>query len=117
MRPGITWYDILGAPPAASSEDIEQVYDAKSGVLRPDLLTGAPSKVVTAAERAQGIMNAARRVLGDPVSRQRYDEGAGLWRSGGSLDQHGTTPPGPGCRTPISPPVTRGRTCCAVWGR
>ena len=92
MRPRITWYDILGALPDASSEDIQQAYDAKAGVLRPELLSGAPSKVVTAAARAQGIMDAARRVLGDPMSRQRYDEGAGLWRSGGSLDQPGDYP-------------------------
>ena len=96
MRPGITWYDILGAPPDASSEDIQQAYDAKAGVLRPDLLSGAPPKVVTAAARAQGIIGAARQVLDDPVSRQRYDEGAGLWRSGGSLDQPGDYPAGSG---------------------
>ena len=72
MRPGITWYDLLGALPDASSEDIQQAYDAKAGVLRPELLAGAPPKVVTAAARAQGIIDAARRMVGDPVSRERY---------------------------------------------
>ena len=85
MRAGITWYDLLGALPDASSEDIERAYAAKASLLRPELLSGAPSTVVTAAARAQGIIDAARRVLADPVSRQRYDETAGLWGSSGGL--------------------------------
>jgi curved DNA-binding protein CbpA len=92
MRPGITWYDILGALPDASSEDIQHAYDAKADLLRPQLLSGAPSNVITAAARAQGIIDAARGVLGDPASRQRYDEAAGLWGSGGGLDQPGDRP-------------------------
>lgn len=92
MRPGITWYDLLGALPDASSEDIQHAYDAKAGLLRPQLLSGAPSNVITAAARAQGIIDAARQVLGDPASRQRYDEAAGLWGSGGGLGQPGDYP-------------------------
>ena len=96
MRAGITWYDLLGALPDASAEDIQQAYDAKAGLLRPELLSDAPSTVVPAAARAQGIIDAARRVLGDPVSRQRYDEAAGLWGSGGGLGQPGDYPAGSG---------------------
>ena len=96
MRPCITWYDLLGTLPDASSEDIQQAYDAKAGLLRPELLSDAPSTVVTAAARAQGIIGAAWRVLGDPVSRQRYDEAAGLWGSGGGLGQPGDYPAGSG---------------------
>ena len=96
MRPGITWYDLLGALPDASSEDIQQAYDAKAGVLRPELLAGAPPKVVTAAARAQGIIEAARRVLGDPVSRERYNKAVGLWGSNGGLGQPGDYPAGSG---------------------
>jgi curved DNA-binding protein CbpA len=96
MRPSITWYDLLGTLPDASSEDIQQAYDAKAGLLRPELLSGAPSTVVTAAGRAQGIIDAARGVLGDPVSRQRYDEAAGLWGSGGGLNQPRDSPAGSG---------------------
>jgi hypothetical protein len=92
MRASITWYDLIGALPDASSEDIRQAYDAKAGLLRPELLADAPSRVVTAAARAQGIIDAARRVLDDPVSRQRYDEAAGLWGSGGGLGQPGDYP-------------------------
>lgn len=96
MRAHITWYDLLGALPDASSEDIRQAYDAKAGMLRPELLSGAPSTVITAATRAQGIIDAARRVLGDPDSRQRYDEAAGLWGSGGGLNQPSDSPAGSG---------------------
>ena len=92
MRASITWYDLIGALPDASSEDIRQAYDAKAGLLRPELLADAPSRVVTVAARAQGIIDAARRVLDDPVSRQRYDEAAGLWGSGGGLGQPGDYP-------------------------
>jgi curved DNA-binding protein CbpA len=92
MRPCITWYDILGALPDASSADIQQAYDAKAGLLRPELLSDAPSTVITAAARAQGIIDAALRVLGDPVSRQRYDEAAGVWGSGEGLGQPGDYP-------------------------
>src|SRR6516162_2569960 len=86
MRPCITWYDLLGALPDASSEDIQQAYDAKAGLLRPELLSGAPPAVVTAAARA----------LGDPVRRRRYDEAAGLWGSGGGLGQPPDSPAGSG---------------------
>ena len=96
MRPSITWYDILGALPDASAGEIQHAYDAKADLLRPQLLSGAPSKVITAATRAQGIIDAAQRVLGDPVSRQRYDEAAGLWGSGGGLGEPGDYPPGSG---------------------
>jgi hypothetical protein len=96
MRAGITWYDLLGALPDASSEDIQQAYHAKAGLLRPELLSGAPSTVLTAAARAQGIIDAAQRVLGDPVSRQRYNEAAGLWGSSGGLDQPMDSPAGSG---------------------
>jgi len=89
--------DLLGALPDASSQDIQQAYDAKAELLRPGLLASAPSQTVMAASRAQGIIDAARRMLGDPVSRQRYDEAAGLWgSSGGSLGQPADAPAGSG---------------------
>jgi hypothetical protein len=84
MRPAITWYDILGALPDASAGEIQHAYDAKADLLRPQLLSGAPSKVITAASRAQGIIDAAQRVLGDPVSLSSgMTKRASLWGSGG----------------------------------
>jgi curved DNA-binding protein CbpA len=96
MRAGITWYDLLGALPDASPEDIQKAYDAKAGLLRPELLSGAAPAVVTAAARAQGIIDAAQQVLGDPTRRQRYNETAGLWRSSGGLDRPRDSPAGSG---------------------
>ena len=92
MRPAITWYVLLGALPDASSEDIQQAYEAKASLLRPQLLSGAPPTVVTAAARAQGIIDAARQVLGDPVRREQYNESAGLWGSSGRLDEPRDSP-------------------------
>jgi hypothetical protein len=96
MRAGITWYDLLGALPDASPEDIQRAYDGKAAVLRPELLSGASPAVVTAAARAQGIIDTARSVLGDPVRRQRYNEAAGLWGSSGGLDEPRDSPAGSG---------------------
>jgi curved DNA-binding protein CbpA len=96
MGLGITWYDALGVLPDAAVETIHRTYDAKTDLLRPELIAGAPSMVVTAAARAQGILDAGWRVLGDPVSRERYDEAAGLRHSGGGLTQDRSFPSYPG---------------------
>jgi hypothetical protein len=93
---GITWYDILDVLPGASADQIEQAYDAKASLLRPPLISGAPSKVVTAASRAEAILDAARRVLGDPANRERYDEAAGLRQSGQGLAEIENVPTEPG---------------------
>lgn len=93
---GITWYDILDVLPEASVDTIQQAYDAKASLLRPPLISGAPSKVLTAASRAQAILDAARRALVDPVNRQRYDETAGLRRDGQGLSQAENVPTEPG---------------------
>ena len=79
---GITWYDILDVLPGSSADQIQQAYEAKAALLRPPLISGASSKVVEAAARAEAILDAARRVLIDPVNRERYDQAAGLRQSG-----------------------------------
>jgi len=96
MRPAITWYDILNAAPDAPAEDIQHAYVAKAGLLQPELLSGEPPTVVAAAARARGIIDAARQVLADQVSRERYDEAADLWRGGWGLSQPGGSRIGPG---------------------
>ena len=87
---GVTWYDVLGVLPGAEARKIKGEYDAKAALLGPGLISGAPPNVVTAAMRAQDLLDTARTVLCDPESRRRYDEVAGLRRSGGGLGQHGT---------------------------
>jgi DnaJ-class molecular chaperone len=90
MESGITWYDVLGVLPGAEVRKIKQKYHAKAALLRPELISGAPPNVLTAVTRAQELLDTAREVLGDPESRKRYDEAAGLRRSGGGLGQPGT---------------------------
>jgi curved DNA-binding protein CbpA len=68
---GITWYDVLGVLPDASVEQVQYQHDAKTRLLRPELVAGAPSPVVLAASRAREILGAARRVLADPANRAR----------------------------------------------
>jgi DnaJ domain len=96
---GITWYDILGVLPGTSPDEIQQAYDAKAGLLRPELISGAPSNVVAAVSRSQRFLNEALRVLGDPVNRNRYDERSGMYASGGGLAQPGDSPTEPGIRS------------------
>jgi hypothetical protein len=93
---GITWYDILDVLPDASAEEIQQAYDAKASLLRPPLMSGASSKVLAAAARAQAILDAARRALVDPVNREHYDHAAGLRRDGQGLTQTANVPTEPG---------------------
>jgi len=96
VQPVVTWYDILDVMPGASTEEIQDKYDAKANVLRPELIAGAPSAVLTAVSRAQQLLDTARRVLGDPVTRARYDAAAGIRRSGGGLVSEESYPSEPG---------------------
>jgi hypothetical protein len=93
---GITWYDVLGVLPGAETRKIKREYEAKSALLRPDMIAGAPSNVLQAVRRAQDLLDQAWEVLGDPVSRGRYEEEIGIRRSGGGLGQPGTGPSEPG---------------------
>lgn len=99
MERGITWYDILGVLPGASPDEIQQAYDDKAALLRPELISGAPSNVVAAVSRSQRYLDEALRVLGDPVNRNRYDELAGLYARGGGLAEPGDSPTEPGIRS------------------
>lgn len=93
---GITWYDVLGLLPGASADQIKSRYDAKTSLLRPELVAGASSPVVAAASRARDILDGARRVLADPENRARYDQAAGIRRSGGGLNPDRGYPSDPG---------------------
>jgi hypothetical protein len=96
MEPGITWYDVLGVLPGAEATKIRREYDAKTSLLRPELISGAPSNVVQGISRAQGLLDNAWEVLGDPVNRRRYDESIGLRGPGGHLREPGSNPDGSG---------------------
>ena len=92
MEQGVTWYEVLGVLPGAEPHRIKREYEARSGLLRPEMIAGAPSNVLTAVTRAQGLLDSAWRVLSDPERRRRYDEEAGLRRTGGGLDEPGPRP-------------------------
>jgi len=90
MESGVTWYDVLGAVPDAETRTIRRKYQDKAALLRPELISGAPSDVLSAITRAQRLLDTAWGVLGDPDSRKGYDEAVGLRRSGGGLGQPGS---------------------------
>ncbi|MBO0808385.1 MAG: DnaJ domain-containing protein, partial [Actinobacteria bacterium] len=79
---GITLYEILGVMPGASLDEIRDACAERRDALSPARLSGAPSKVVSAASLALRSVDAAWRVLADPEARQRYDESAGISRPG-----------------------------------
>lgn len=93
---GITWYEILGVMPGATLGEIRDACAERRDALSPARLSGAPSKVVSAATRALQSVDAAWRVLADPAARQRYDEAAGIQRSGTGLEAPVAVPSEPG---------------------
>lgn len=92
MRAGITWYEILGVLPGATTAEIRRGYDLKAGLLKPQYLSGATSTVITAARRAQDILDQAWLELGDPARRAEYDQIAGIRRFGGGLERPESIP-------------------------
>jgi curved DNA-binding protein CbpA len=95
MEPGVTWYEVLGVMPGADPRRIKREYEARSGLLGPQMIAGAPSDVLKAVTRAQGLLEEAWRVLSDPERRRWYDEEAGLRRTGGGLGEPGSSPSEP----------------------
>jgi hypothetical protein len=85
--------------PGASSGEIREAYEAKASLLRPELISSAPSKVVAAASRAQKFLGEALRVLGDPANRGRYDAQAGGHAEGPGRAGPGGSPTEPGWRS------------------
>lgn len=79
----ITWYDVLGVSAGADVTTLRDACAQRRRQLHPELLSGAPSPVVSAAERARAAVEAAWLVLSDPGRRQRYDREAGVYRGGG----------------------------------
>lgn len=92
MESGITFYEVIGVLPGAEPHRLKRDYEARSGLLRPDMIAGAPSNVLTAVTRAQDLLGEAWRVLSDPERRRRYDVAAGLRRTGGGLGEPGSSP-------------------------
>jgi hypothetical protein len=89
MERAITWYDVLGVLPGAEPEKVRQRYATRTGLLRSELISGAPSNVLAVVRRAQAFLDTAWEVLGDPATRSRYDALAGVRRGGGGLTASG----------------------------
>jgi len=94
MEPGITWYEVLGVLPGAAAEKIRRRYEERAALLRGEMIAGAPSNVLVAVRRAREFLDGAWEVLGDPATRQRYDEAVGFRRRGGGLTPAGTSTAG-----------------------
>jgi hypothetical protein len=92
MGTGVTWYEVLGVLPGAEPRKIKREYAARSGLLGPEMIAGAPPNVLRAVSRAQDLLDSAWQVLSDPGLRRSYDEEAGLRRTGGGLGEPGSSP-------------------------
>lgn len=55
----LTWYDFLGIAPGASAGQVQAAYQARLGLLAPQLLSGAPTRVLRAADTARAAADAA----------------------------------------------------------
>jgi hypothetical protein len=105
MGPGITYYQVLGVLPTASTTQIRRCYDAKVSLLRPELLSGAASTVISAARRAQESLDASWRVLSDPEQRTDYDDALGIRHTGEGLGLPPSVPSEPGWDTSYLAPM------------
>lgn len=92
----LTWYDFLGIAPGASAGQVQAAYQARLGLLAPQLLSGAPTRVLRAADTARAAVDAAWQVLRDAAARQRYDEEIGARPTGTGLDTPAPVPSGLG---------------------
>jgi hypothetical protein len=92
----VTWYDILGILPGASSETVRRAYQDKTRQLERTDFAGAPSAVIAAAARGRKALDAAWQILGNPAERDRYDRQIGAAHKGTGLARHQTTPSRPG---------------------
>jgi curved DNA-binding protein CbpA len=78
-------YEILGVLTDASDDDVRVAYQDKAAVLAPDMVSGAPPKVIAAADQARAAIELANRTLTDPASRERYDIEIGIRKPGSGL--------------------------------
>lgn len=85
MTSVITWYDVLGVLPDATSDDIREACRERRVALAPDNLAGAPAEVLSVAHRALQAVQEAGRVLADPAARKSYDQDIGFLRPGEGL--------------------------------
>jgi hypothetical protein len=91
----VTWYDVLGVLPDATTDDMRVAWQERMAVLQPGLMAGASAEVQSAADRARQALEEARRVLADPAARESYDQAIGFARPGEGLAPPWRGPSGP----------------------
>jgi DnaJ domain/PASTA domain len=95
MSPLVTWYDVLGVLPDATTDDIREACRERMATLEPATLAGVSAEVQSAAGRARQGVEEAWRVLADPAARESYDEQIGFARPGEGLTPPWRGPSGP----------------------
>jgi PASTA domain len=105
MADRLSYYDILGALPSASADEIQQSYNARISVLAPGMIAGAPSKAVAIVDRARAALDEARLTLLDSAARRRYDTEIGILT------------PGTGLVAPVPVPSEGNWSRQPAWGR
>jgi hypothetical protein len=91
----VTWYDVLGVLPDATTDDIREACRGRMATLQPATLPGVSAEVQSAAGRARQAVEEAWRVLTDPAARESYDEQIGFARPGEGLTPPWRGPSGP----------------------
>jgi len=87
---GLTYYELIGVSPAATTEEVEKAYRRTSKAYHPDLGgLGANSALFREA-------TAARDILVDPQRRRQYDEMIQCGTTYGSSDDWQPESPQPG---------------------
>jgi curved DNA-binding protein CbpA len=66
----MTYYEVLGIAPSASTEEVEQAFRRLARQVHPDLNSGDPVR----AEARMKELNEIRDILADPLLRAAYDE-------------------------------------------
>jgi hypothetical protein len=89
MADRITWYDILGILPGATSDTVLRAYRDKAQQLERTQIAGVPAAVFQAAARGRLALDAAWLILGNPAEREQYDEQIGVARKGTGLVRSG----------------------------
>jgi hypothetical protein len=77
MADVVTWYDVLGIAPGASSETIRRAYVERTKKLEHAQIGHPPPLVIDAIDRGHKALEAAWLVLRDPARRECYDEETG----------------------------------------
>ena len=84
----MSYYDLLGVPPEASSDQIRSAYRTLVQLFHPDRLSHLKAESRLFAEERLKALNQAYEVLGDPAKRAKYDSAESARAA-----QHAPAPP------------------------